>query len=118
MICSNGVTTGMSGVYLGWEAVGSSAPFDGAHKEGAGDGWTTPKASQSNFFLQADRFVHKLCATSEMFSAYRIRLATQAARGLNTFGERVAASGAVVGLTAAGNQEHVGPEGHLQSTFV
>eukprot|EP00928_Gymnodinium_smaydae_P043980 TRINITY_DN29374_c0_g2_i1.p1 TRINITY_DN29374_c0_g2~~TRINITY_DN29374_c0_g2_i1.p1 ORF type:complete len:788 (+),score=110.57 TRINITY_DN29374_c0_g2_i1:194-2557(+) len=118
MVCSNGIGTATVDVHLGWEAIGSQVPFSEEHLTGGGSGWSRPCKSTSRFYLPAERYAMKLGATDDPYSVFRIRLATQAARGLAAFGDRVARSGAFVGLTSAGNQEHVKDEGSLQRSFV
>lgn len=108
MSCSNGVSTGMVNQHLGWEAVGSSSPLDIEHRKGEGDGWREPCPSASRFYLPKDPAAHKIYGTEDIYASLRIRLATQAARGLAAFGDRVAFSRAREGVASQAHGRRLG----------
>eukprot|EP00929_Paragymnodinium_shiwhaense_P065505 TRINITY_DN32828_c0_g1_i4.p1 TRINITY_DN32828_c0_g1~~TRINITY_DN32828_c0_g1_i4.p1 ORF type:complete len:727 (-),score=57.20 TRINITY_DN32828_c0_g1_i4:73-2253(-) len=117
MTCTNGVSTALVDVYLGWEALGSAANFSEEHMRGEGAGWTSPKPSHSRFFLRADRLMHKICATHEPYSAYRIRLDTLAARGVGAFDNRATSAGEPLGPRSAGTREAFGQHGSMPGSL-
>ncbi|CAK0903482.1 unnamed protein product [Prorocentrum cordatum] len=120
--CSNGVSSSTDG----WEALGSSENLSSALQAGGGDNWSAPCSSQSNFHLpvaavwkdaRGSRPARKIFASDAAHAAFRIRLATEAARGTAAFGHRVASAVSPAGVAAADFGSRVTSAGAADGTL-